>query len=113
MDPQSQGPPSDPDPEFLRTTEIVGGMDKIGCMAVIGLFLCHTVIGAVIGIPILIVAVALSLFDTILRRIRQTTGTCPFCQTNLSVEGKPERCVCHACGRALTVSDGQFCAAPD
>jgi hypothetical protein len=90
------------------------GTDHIGCLAMAGLLLCSTVVGAVIGVPLLLVSFVLLLAEFLRRRRAQTvTGHCPFCRTSICLEGTHARCACHGCGRALRVVEGRFVPAPD
>jgi len=57
----------------------------MGCLAFIGLMLVHTVVGAALGVPILIVCMVV-FFVRALRRHRAGTvsGVCPGCDAKQS-----------------------------
>jgi hypothetical protein len=105
--PDESGPPTAP-PVTTRVSE-GAGLDKMGCLAFIGLMLVHTVVGAVIGIPILIVCMAVFFVRAIRRhRARTVSGMCPWCEEDIAIDGSPESFVCHACRNPLTLAEGAF-----
>jgi hypothetical protein len=109
-------PPEKPDPPVATGPRRVSawGADHIGCLAMAGMLLCATVVGAFIGVPLLFLSFILLFVDVVRRWHSQTvTGHCPYCGTSIGLEGGHDRCACHGCGRALRVVGRQFVPAPD
>jgi len=86
---------------------ISGGMVGIGCLVPIGIALCFTGIGAIIGIPIVIVGLIFPIIK-FLTGMATIEGNCPWCQNSVictSADRQLGGVTCPACKKRIVIKD--------
>ncbi|MBD3367166.1 MAG: hypothetical protein GF405_03185 [Candidatus Eisenbacteria bacterium] len=101
---------------FTETTSDRGQGFASGCLSgwalglvliVLGLLLTFTWIGAVIGIPMIIIGIIVP-FVVPFFGLRAVRGPCPYCGSEVR-SGRTDPLVrCRTCGRVIVVRDGRY-----
>jgi DNA-directed RNA polymerase subunit RPC12/RpoP len=86
---------------------ISGAVFGIGCLVPVGIVLCITGIGAIIGIPIVIVGLIFPIIQ-FLNGMATIKGNCPWCQTSVtctSADRQQGGVTCPACKKRIVIKD--------
>lgn len=75
---------------------------------IVGGMLCCTILGAVLGIPLIILGILSPLLGTLLG-LNEIKGKCPWCGTRItSIFNHTEDFVCPACSRMVAIHDREL-----
>jgi len=79
---------------------------SLGCFIPIGIVLCFTGIGAILGFPIILGSLVLTLLGFFVKKI---DGKCPYCQHNISVDSSKAGLNCDACANRIVIRNNMLC----
>ena len=74
---------------------------------IVGIMLCLTGLGAIAGIPLIILGIFAPLIGS-LAGMSETRGKCPWCGAAVSNLFRSKGFACHACGKRIAVSKDQL-----
>jgi Zinc-ribbon containing domain len=83
----------------------LAGSAMYGCLAFIGIILTLTGIGAIIGIPLIIIGILMFFIGPLLG-LGTLKGECPWCGNLVTVMGKGQDCP--ICKKRIVVKDKKF-----
>lgn len=95
--------------------ERIGVTDSIqlsGFLGIVGTLLCATGIGAIIGIPFLLIA-AVMFFVGPFMKTGSVKGHCPYCRNYIEANFPKAGITCSACLKRFTIRDGDIIPADD
>jgi len=80
----------------------------LGCLIPLGIVLCFTGIGALVGIPLILLGLFYSVFEP-LKGLGALKGECPWCGMKvLRPEGGAVGVTCQACKKRIVIKNGRF-----
>lgn len=92
---------------FGAATGALGGAVAGGCLIIVGLLLTLTGIGALIGIPLILIGLVMPFFGGVLG-LSAIKGSCPYCGHTIHTESKKPGLNCPACNQRIVIKDKKF-----
>ncbi|HXR38170.1 MAG TPA: hypothetical protein VN776_03730 [Terracidiphilus sp.] len=86
------------------------GMLAVPILVIVGTMLCLTGLGAILGVPMIIVAVFAPLLGPMLG-MGALKGKCPWCGIAVSSVANTKDFDCHGCGKRIAIKHREFVAA--
>ena len=78
-----------------------------GCLIFLGILLCITGIGIIIGYPLIIVGLIVPFFGP-LKGLGALQGECPWCRTQVTSHIALQEVTCPACKKRIVIKDKRF-----
>jgi DNA-directed RNA polymerase subunit RPC12/RpoP len=107
--PRLPGKPTEAQDEkgFGVATGALGGLVGSGCLVIVGILLTLTGIGALIGIPLILLGLAMPFVGGALG-LSAIKGPCPYCGHAIHTDSTKLGLDCPACKQRIVIKDKKF-----